>query len=96
MKEKFHTFVAKLLYLSKRTRPDITLVIGFLTTRVKGPNQDDWNRLVRCIAYLNQTVELPLKLSCRSDPLQLKWWTDASHAVHVDSKGQTGGVNVLR
>jgi hypothetical protein len=32
-KKVFHTAVAKLLYLSKRARPDIISVVGFLCTR---------------------------------------------------------------
>ena len=32
----FHHFVAQLLYLSKRERPDIQLALSFLCTRVKG------------------------------------------------------------
>jgi hypothetical protein len=32
--EDFHSRVAKLLYLAKRTRPDILLPINFLCTRV--------------------------------------------------------------
>jgi hypothetical protein len=31
----FHTFVAKILFLSKRTRCDIQPAVAFLTTRVK-------------------------------------------------------------
>ena len=33
-RKQFHTSVAKLLYLSKRARPDILTAVGFLCTRV--------------------------------------------------------------
>ena len=33
--KRFYSFVAKLLYLSKRTRPDILTLVAFLTTRVQ-------------------------------------------------------------
>lgn len=33
-RKQFHTNIAKLLYLSKRARPDILTAIGFLCTRV--------------------------------------------------------------
>ena len=72
MKDQFHTYVAKLLYLSKRTRPDISLVISFLTTRVKQPNKDDWNKLTKCITYLESTKDLPLILSCNC-PVKISW-----------------------
>jgi hypothetical protein len=37
----FHTIVAKALYITERTRPDTSLVIAFLTTRVMSPNIED-------------------------------------------------------
>ena len=37
----FHTVVAKLLYISKRARPDASLSVSFLTKRVKGPDTND-------------------------------------------------------
>ena len=37
----FNHFVAQLLYLSKRARPDIQLSVSFLCTRVRGPDTDD-------------------------------------------------------
>ena len=43
--KKFHPFVAKLLYLSKRTRPDILTLAAFLTTRVQSPTEDDRAKL---------------------------------------------------
>ena len=42
MKEDFHTFVAKNLFLCKRARPDIQTAVAFLTTRVKASDDDDW------------------------------------------------------
>ena len=50
--QTFHSFTAKLLYLSKRTRGDISLAVAFLCTRVKEPDRDDWNKLTRVIKYL--------------------------------------------
>jgi hypothetical protein len=47
--EVFHTFVAKGLFACKRVRPDIHTAIATLCTRVKGPNQDDWNKLLRLL-----------------------------------------------
>ena len=42
----FHVIVAKLLFVAKRARPDILLAVSFLTTRVKQPDMDDWNKLI--------------------------------------------------
>ena len=43
----FHHFVALLLYLSKRARPDIHLAVSFLCTRLRGPGTYDYKKLAR-------------------------------------------------
>jgi hypothetical protein len=50
--------------------------------------------LARVIKYLRGTVEMPLTLE--ADTLSLvKWWVDASYAVHPDMKSHTGGAMTL-
>jgi len=41
----FHHMVAKLLYLCHRTQQDIQMAIAFLCTRVKCPDEDDYEKL---------------------------------------------------
>lgn len=41
----FHHVVAKLLFLSQQSCPDIQPAVAFLTTRVKEPDDDDWKKL---------------------------------------------------
>jgi hypothetical protein len=89
--EEFHTAVAKGLFASKRARPDIQPVIAYLCTRVRNPNQDDWRKLLRLIQFLNGTRDDDLTLS--ADNLNvIKWYVDASFAVHPDFKSHTGAV----
>ena len=42
--ELFHHLTAKLLYLSKRTHPDIQTAVAFLTTCVSSPDHDDYKK----------------------------------------------------
>ena len=42
--EAYHHLVAKLLYLAKRSRPDILLAVSFMCTRVQAPDVVDWKR----------------------------------------------------
>jgi hypothetical protein len=88
--EKFHTLTAKLLFLSKRTRPHLQQAVGFLTTRVKNPNVDDWKKLKRVIRYLRGTKEMLLTLEADNTHV-IKWWVDAAFAVH-HLQSQTGAV----
>lgn len=90
-KEKFHSIVAKLLYMAKRARPDILLPVNYLTSRVKGPTVADHNKLDRVIKYLRGTKNMRLHLSAK-DGICVDAYVDASYAVHPDAKSHTGVV----
>mgnify|MGYP005863156433 CR=1 FL=1 len=87
--ELFHTVTAQGLFLTKRARPDIAPAIAYLTTRVKAPNRDDWDKLIRMMRFLQQTQEDVLTLRADGSGDQ-KWHTDASFAVHPDFRSHTG------
>ncbi len=59
----FYNIMAKEIYVTKRARPNISLSIAFLTTRVKGPDIDNWRKLCHLVEYLRSTRELPLILT---------------------------------
>jgi len=89
MSDLFHSFTAKLLFLGKRGRPDIQTAIAFLCTRVASPDEDDYKKLIRVVRYLRGSKSLCLTLE--ADDLQvIKWWIDASFAVHADMRSHTG------
>jgi hypothetical protein len=94
MSELFHTVVAQGLFLCKRGRPDIAPAIAYLTTRVKGPNEDDWSKLAKMMNFLKSTVDDVLTL--RSDGTKTaRFHVDAAFAVHPDYRSQTGSVFTL-
>ena len=86
----FHTMTAKLLFLAKRARPDLLQAVAFLTTRVTGPDVDDYKKLSRVIKYLRSDPHLALTLEADNTHV-VKWWIDASFAVHPDMKSHSGG-----
>ena len=86
----FHNIVAKALYLVKRARPDASVAIAFLTTRVRAPDVDDWRKLEHLVEYLRTTMEMPLILGADGTGV-LNWYVDASFAVHANMRGHTGG-----
>ena len=92
--ETFHHYVAKLLFMAKRTRPDIGTAIAFLCTRVKNPDVDDWKKLGRVMRYLQLTPFIPLVLGWDGTG-DVSWHVDASFAVHKDMRSHTGGLMTL-
>ena len=90
----FHHDVATLLFLCKRARPDIQTAVAFLCTRVKEPDVDDYKKLSRVMKYLRATGNMALTI--QADNMHVvKWWVDASFAVHRDLKSHTGGMMTL-
>ena len=51
MAEAFHHTVYQLLFAVNRARNDIQTVVSFLTTQVKAPDEDDWDKLVRVLNF---------------------------------------------
>ena len=56
--------MAKGLFVCRRARPDIHLVVAVLTTRVQNPNKGDWKELIDLLKYRNGT---------REDKLIIQW-----------------------
>ena len=81
----------KLLFLSKRARPDILTGVAFLTTRVRKPYNDDDKKLLRILKYLSGMRDLVLTLEYDGTGT-VKWWVDAEFAVHHSTKSHTGGM----
>jgi hypothetical protein len=89
-KESFHSLVAKVLFATKRARPDTATSISFLSTRVREPDTDDWKKLVHLMKYIRETKDMPLILSANGSGI-LKWHVDGSYTVHPNMRGHTGG-----
>jgi len=91
-RERFHSLVAKLLYLAKQVRPDILPVVAFLATRVQVATEDDIAKLERLIKYVNGTRELGIIMEPGDGPFRIKAYIDASYGVHADAKSHTGSL----
>ena len=87
----FHSIVAKLLYITKRSRPDIETAVAFLTTRVSKSDIDDWKKLKRLMTWMNQTKDNTRVIGAKNVH-ELYTWIDAAFAVHMDMRSHTGGL----
>ena len=90
----FHTFVMKGMFLSKRVRQDIHPAIVFLSTRVREPTVQDWQKLVRLMSFLKHTRADVLTLEA-GDEQKNEYWVDAAFAVHPDYRSHTGAIQTL-
>ena len=89
--EFFHTYVAKTLFLCKRTRPDLQTAVAFLSTRVWAPDVDDYKKLTRMLQFLRATKDECLTLGAHSLH-NVRWWVDLSYAVHPDMQSHVSRV----
>jgi hypothetical protein len=87
---EFHNLIVKMLYATKCAGPDTCTSIAFLTTHMHGPDLDNWKKLVHLMKYIRGMHKLPLILSTNGSSI-LKWWVDASFAVHPNMQGHLGG-----
>ena len=87
--ELLHGILARLLFASKRARPDIQVCVPFLCTRVKSPTEEDYEKLGRVIIYLKNAIHIPLIVGADNSGSMI-WNIDASFAVHPDCKSHTG------
>ena len=86
--------MAKLLYVSKRARVDIDLVVFFLYTRVSKSTEDDWEKLRWLLSYLQTMIDMPRIIGVDGVDV-LQRYVDASYAIHTDMKERTGGLMTL-
>ena len=77
-----------MLYLAKRTRPDILLAVQFLSTRVTCATEQDMLKKDRVLQYLHDTSHLGLLLGANS-LAEVIAYIDASYGVHSDRRGHT-------
>ena len=86
--------LSKILFVAKRSRPDLQTAASFLSTRVRFPNISDLKKIMRLLKFIYVTLEEKLILSIDGLTL-MTTWVDASYAMHDDMRGHTGGFITL-
>jgi hypothetical protein len=87
-RREFHSLVAKMLYLAKKSRPECLTAVAFLVTRVTKCTEHDWEKLTRLLKYINDTRERGIVITVRV-------YIDAVYGVHADGKSHTGSCVVI-
>ena len=78
---KYSQIIGSLLYISNRTRPDISYAVGRLSRYTSNPSQEHWTALERVLKYLKGTIDYSLIYSGHPDLLEgysdANWVTDS-------------------
>ena len=85
-RQNFHSKVAKLRFVAKRTRPDLLPLISFLTTRVLHATEEDQDKLRRGLRYLNSITSMGIVRLWSSGDKRIRFYFDASYRIHHDRK----------
>jgi hypothetical protein len=87
---RFHSIVAKLLYLAKRTKPECLTAVSFLATRVTRCTADDIGKLTRLLRYIRRTKDRGVVLRPGHLGISVRVFVDAAFGVHADLRSHTG------
>jgi hypothetical protein len=88
-KAEFHSEVAKLLYVTKRTRVECLCAVSHLASRVNNPTVDDQKKLDRVMNYLAHTNERKVVMKWGGS-VTMEAYIDASFGGHADCKSRSG------
>ena len=93
--KRFHTGVAKLLYLCMRARPECLVAVAFLCTRVTKSTAQDADKLDRVLGYIRKHEGGCVVLRPGKKGIVSELYTDSSYGVHPDAKSHSGSaVNI--
>jgi hypothetical protein len=85
----FHSDVAKLLYLAKRTRGQVLTAVSHLAGRVACATDDDKAKLDRVFSYLARTKKEVMHIWLGGE-VDMEVYIDASFGIHQDGSSRTG------
>ena len=91
----FRSEVMRLMYLAKKTHPDLLMTVSYLATRVTKCTTDDLVKLRRLLRYLNVTRGRGIVLRIGSEGICVRVYIDAAYGIHADGKSHTGSVVVI-
>ena len=87
----YRTMVGSLLYLSTKTRPDISEAVGVVARHVEDPTLEDWTAVKRIFKYLRGTSKLGLIYPEDDASTMLHGYCDADWAGDKEERKSTGG-----
>jgi hypothetical protein len=90
----FRSYVAKLLFVCKRVKPEMLAAVSFFSTRAKAPDEDDLGKLKRALGYLLGTRDRGIVLRI-GDHMSVGAYIDAAYGVHTASGRSHSGCAIV-
>lgn len=87
----FREVIGSLLYLTNKTRPDMTYAVNYNSRFVENPSATDITNVKRVLKYLVGTVNVGLKFCVNSDTKTLDAYCDADYAGDTTTRKSTTG-----
>ena len=86
----YHTYVCKMLCLSKRVRPESLGAVSFLSNRVQDCDCGDLRKLERLLGFLVGTPERGI-VQRVGEQISVRAYIDGAYGVHTASGNRTAG-----
>jgi hypothetical protein len=86
--------VMSTLYLARLTRADILFPTVYLATKSQAPTNGDYQKLCRVLKYVKKSGDFGVTF-LKESGITATIYTDASHGLHNDGKGQVGVIMTL-
>ena len=83
----YQNFLSKILFVTKRERPDTHTTVAFLSPGLRYTYKDNCKKISRIMRYLRFKPKLGISL-CIYRTNILKWWVNRPHGVHSNCKGR--------
>lgn len=89
--------IGSLLYLSTKTRPDLSFAVGFESRNMERPTTTDVKNIKRTLRYLRKTESFGIVFPKKGDikDLKLNIYTDSDYAGDIKTRRSTTGVVCL-
>ena len=92
---RYRQLIGSLMYLSTRTRPDISYIVSKLAQYVECPLQIHWKAAQKVLKYLKATKSFGICYSRYGKTDEIKAYSDADFAGDVDNRKSTSGSVII-
>lgn len=89
--EMYQSAVGKLLYLSTRTRPDVTFAVCNVAKYTSNPTEEHWKAVKHILRYLVGTINYGLLYNRADSSSECCGYSDADWAGDLDDRKSTSG-----